>query len=74
MHRRDLSVGFHDTPLTISGNEQFSTVVRDLPAFRNFSFTISVANDNGSMDSATVYAHLISSKIIIIINNNNTLM
>lgn len=72
MHRRDLSVGFDDTPLTISGNEQFK-VIEDLPAFRNFSFTISVANDNGSMDSATVYAHLISSKIIII-NNNNTLM
>lgn len=73
MHRRDLSVGFDDTPLTISGNEQFNKVIEDLPAFRNFSFTISVANDNGSMDSATVYAHLISSKIIII-NNNNTLM
>lgn len=73
MHRRDLSVGFDDTPRTISGNEQFSEVIEDLPAFRNFSFTISVANDNGSMDSATVYAHLISSKIIII-NNNNTLM
>ena len=73
MHRRDLSVGFDDTPLKINGSEQFNKLIKDLPAFRNFSFTISVANDNGSMDSATVYAHLISSKIIII-NNNNTLM